>query len=261
MALSLSRSNEDYLEAILVLGLEQGIVRVRDLAEYLQVKAPSVATAMKKLAAEGLVQHEHYGHVELTSQGFELAEEIHRRHKLLFRFLRDFLGLDENTSSRDACEIEHWLSPQTITRIIQFLEFMEACPYDDEPRWLTGFRHFVETGQILAPCQHSDETADHSHNAEEQPSSTIETVAEHHDGLTLANLSAGQEAEVLQVSSEASLKRHFLELGIVPGTKIHIGHISLLDGSVEVIVRGHHLSLQKTEAARITVKRIGEASQ
>ncbi len=259
MVLGLTRSNEDYLEAILVLGLEQGIVRVRDLAEYLQVKAPSVATAMKKLTAEGLVQHEHYGHVELTSQGFELAEEIHRRHKLLFRFLHDFLGLDEDIASQDACEIEHWLSPQAITRIIQFLEFMEACPYDDEPRWLTGFRHFVETGQLLAPCQHPDQTAEDSQNAEEQP--TIETVAEHHGGLTLADLSTGQEVEVLQVSSETGLKRRFLELGIVPGTKIHIRHISPLDSSVEVIVRDSHVSLQKAEAARITVKRVEEASQ
>ena len=247
----LSRSNEDYLEAILVLGLKQGIVRVRDLAGHLQVKAPSVATAVKKLAADGLVRHEYYGHVELTAQGLELAEAIHRRHRLLFRFLHEFLGLDETTSAQDACEMEHWLSPQTIARIIQFLEFMEACPYDEEPPWLAGFRYFIETGQLLSPCPHGVQS---DHLRAEEDDQTPATTAEH-NSLTLADLPAGQEAEVLQVGGEAGLRRFLLELGVVPGARIQVVSVPSPEGPIEIIVRGYHVSLQKAEASRITVRR------
>jgi DtxR family Mn-dependent transcriptional regulator len=150
----LSQSNEDYLEAILVIGLKKERVRVRDLAQQLEVKDPSVVTAIKKLAGEGLVRHESYRHVELTPQGFKLAQEIHNRHKLLFRFLHSFLGLDEDTAENDACAMEHWLSTQTIARIIHLLEFTEACPSDEEPRWLLAFRHFTATGNFPQSCQY-----------------------------------------------------------------------------------------------------------
>mgnify|MGYP005839550557 FL=1 len=252
--IGLSRSNEDYLEAILVLGLRQGIVRVRDLADHLQVKAPSVATAVKKLAADGLVRHEHYGHVELTAQGFELAEAVHRRHKLLFRFLHDFLGLDESTSAQDACEIEHWLSPQTITRIIQFLEFMEACPYDEEPPWLTGFHHYIKTGEVLSLCQHAAGSASHRPAGDGQTRATMGDLAAEHKRLTLADLPVGQEAEVLQVGDEVGLRRFLLELGLVPGARIQVVGVPSPEGPIEIVVRGDHVSLQKAEASRITVK-------
>ncbi len=147
----LSQSNEDYLEAVLVLGLERGVVRVKDLAAHLSVKAPSVVAAMKRLAQEGLVRHEHYGYVELTERGLQLAQEVYARHKVLFRFLHVFLGLDEETAERDACQIEHNVSPETMERIVRFLEFIEACP-SQEPRWLAAFRHFVATGELPEDC-------------------------------------------------------------------------------------------------------------
>ncbi|HID61995.1 MAG TPA: metal-dependent transcriptional regulator [Anaerolineae bacterium] len=147
----LSQSNEDYLEAILILSLKRGVVRVKDLAARLGVKAPSVVAAMKRLAQEGLVRHEHYGYVELTGRGLQLAQKIHARHKVLFRFLHVFLGVDEETAERDACQIEHSVSPETMERIVRFLEFIEACP-SQEPRWLTAFRHFVATGTLPEDC-------------------------------------------------------------------------------------------------------------
>ena len=253
---SLSQSNEDYLEAILVIGLEQGIVRVKDLAQHLQVTAPSVVTAIKKLAGEGLVRHESYGHVELTSQGFKLAQEIHNRHKLLFRFLHSFLGLDEDTAEKDACEIEHGLSPQTIGRIIRFLEFMEACPADEEPRWLLAFRHFIATGDLPQSCQylaeHISPLPDLEDRKEETSKKAIAKAEK--ESATLASLTIDQEAEVIQVSGEANLKRRFLEMGIVPGTRVSVRNVAPLGDPIDIVVRGYHLSLRKEEAARITVK-------
>ena len=253
---SLSRSNEDYLEAILVIGLEQGLVRVKDLAQRMQVKAPSVATAVRKLAEEGLVEHESYGHVELTSRGFELAQDIHNRHRLLFRFLHDFLGLNDVTSEKDACEIEHGLSPETINRIIQFLQFMEACPAEAEPRWLAAFRYFIQTGKLPEPCPFLAEEPDASTEAclsDLNLPDRMRSAPQKVDTKTLADLCSGEQAEVIRVTGGSNVRRRLLEMGIVPGTSISIRNAESQGDPIEVVVRGFHLSLEREEATNIIV--------
>jgi DtxR family Mn-dependent transcriptional regulator len=254
MMAGLSQSNEDYLEAILVVGLEQGIVRIKDLAQHMGVKAPSVVTAVKRLTEEGLVRHESYGHVELTAQGFELAQDIHNRHKLIFRFLHSFLGIDEETAKSDACEIEHGVSSQTMDRIVSFLEFMETCPADQEPRWLLAFRHFVATGDLPESCRYLAEHGALPSEAGEPDAAVAEERQPQEESTTLAELTVGQEAEVIRVGGGASLKRRLLAMGIVPGAKVSVRHSVSTNDSMDIVARGYHLSLQKTEADHISVK-------
>lgn len=45
--LELTKSNEDYLEAIGLLSEKSGTAQVRDIAEMLKVKMPSVTSAVK----------------------------------------------------------------------------------------------------------------------------------------------------------------------------------------------------------------------
>ena len=68
-----SPSIEDYLEAIANLGGRRKVVRVNQIGQALDVKMPSVTSALKKLSDEGLVKHEKYGYVELTPKGEEIA--------------------------------------------------------------------------------------------------------------------------------------------------------------------------------------------
>ncbi len=117
----LGQSAEDYLEAVLVLGQSGHVVRVTDLAERLAVSKPSVVAALASLGGKGLVKHERYGGVELTVRGTMLAEEVYRRHQLLQKFLRDVLGVPDAVAAKDACRIEHVLSPETVERLVEFV--------------------------------------------------------------------------------------------------------------------------------------------
>ena len=54
--LELTKSNEDYLEAIGLLSEKNGTAQVKDIAEMLKVKMPSVTSAVKQLADMGLVE-------------------------------------------------------------------------------------------------------------------------------------------------------------------------------------------------------------
>jgi DtxR family Mn-dependent transcriptional regulator len=121
------QSGEDYLEAVLVLGQEKRAVRVKDVAERLGVSRPSVVAALAKLERQGLVRHERYGAAELTEAGARVATSVDKRHKLLFSFLHETLGLPAGKASEEACALEHALSAETTARLLRLVE---------EQRWL-----------------------------------------------------------------------------------------------------------------------------
>ncbi len=119
---ALGESGEDYLEAILILGNKQRPVRIKDIAQFLDVSRPSVVAAISALAQKGLTRHEYYGGVELTAKGRLCADAVYQRHLLLERFLRRILGVSAEVAQRDACRLEHALSAETIKRLMVFIE-------------------------------------------------------------------------------------------------------------------------------------------
>ncbi len=144
----LSHSAQDYLEAVYVLADKDGLTRVKEVADFLDVKKPSVVSAMKALMKKGLVHHQHYGGLELTPQGKTLARDIHNRHKVLFRFLHKVLDVNTETAEADACRLEHHISQETLAQLVKFVEFTDAFPNREKvPKWLCFFRKFSETGE------------------------------------------------------------------------------------------------------------------
>ncbi|MGB9595614.1 MAG: metal-dependent transcriptional regulator [Candidatus Poribacteria bacterium] len=123
----LTNSMEDYLEAISTLGQKKKYVRVKDIAKEMKVKMPSVTSALKVLAEKNLVHHEKYEYVELTEQGLAIANEIKNRHNLIVKFLTEVLKVDPDIADKDACGIEHSVSPVTVERLIKLVESMETC--------------------------------------------------------------------------------------------------------------------------------------
>ncbi|KYK24438.1 hypothetical protein AYK26_06735 [Euryarchaeota archaeon SM23-78] len=119
---SLTKSFEDYLEAIYLLEQEKGAVRVKDVAKSLDVKLPSVTEAVRKMSKAQLVEFERYGLIKLTEQGKVFAKGVYKKHEVLFEFLHNILGVDKATAMKDACEIEHSLSNTTLKKLKQFMK-------------------------------------------------------------------------------------------------------------------------------------------
>lgn len=141
---------EDYLEAILQLQQEENAAKVSRIARRVGVTMPTVNAALHRLAGQGLVKHDRYGDVELTREGMKIAEEVNRRHEVLTLFLWKILGVDEETSRKDACEMEHSLSPDTADRLTSFVEFILDAP--EKPGWLRNFAYYHEHGRRPAEC-------------------------------------------------------------------------------------------------------------
>ena len=140
----LTSNMEDYLEAIYELVQESHCreVRVTDIARRLSVTRPSVVGMVKHLALHQLVINHHYGGVELTARGEQIARQTWERHQVLRRFLEEVLGLDAEVAEEDACRMEHSLSPETIDRFIALEEFRESGPEEGRLRGQT-FRKFL----------------------------------------------------------------------------------------------------------------------
>ena len=143
----LSESMEDYIEAISQLEDRLKVVRVKNIARTMNVKMPSVSSALGVLERKGLVNYEKYDYVELTERGKKVAYGVRRRHDALKKFLIEVLGVDEMSAEKDSCGMEHHISKRAIDNIIKYMEFVEQCPRKKEV-CLENFRTYLRTGSI-----------------------------------------------------------------------------------------------------------------
>ena len=114
--MTLHKSAEDYLEAMLMLKEERGYIRSIDVAEKLGVTKPSVSYATKRLRESGYISFDPAGMIVLLAPGLEIAERMYERHKLLTELLVA-LGVSPETAREDACKIEHDLSVESFAAI------------------------------------------------------------------------------------------------------------------------------------------------
>jgi DtxR family Mn-dependent transcriptional regulator len=114
-------SLEDYLESVYLLVEEKKVARVKDVAEKLGVKKPSVINAVRELESRGFLNHEKYGYIDLTDTGGVKAREILKKHVMLKRFLLELIGVSEENAEKDACRIEHYLSDETLEKLEKFM--------------------------------------------------------------------------------------------------------------------------------------------
>ena len=114
--MKLYASGEDYLETILILHREMGMVRSVDVARHMDVSKPSVCHAVAVLQEGGFLAMDEDHFLHLTEVGKEIAGKIYERH----RFFTDRLieaGVDPKTAEADACRIEHVISDETFRRL------------------------------------------------------------------------------------------------------------------------------------------------
>ncbi len=115
---SISASVEDYAKAVYALEARKGgAVSTTDLAERLGVTPGSVSAMVRKLSEVGLLEHEPYHGVRLTSQGRRVALEVLRHHRLLELFLAEELGMPWDRVHAEAEVLEHVLS-EDLERLI-----------------------------------------------------------------------------------------------------------------------------------------------
>ena len=112
----LTSSLEDYIEAIFIFQQQQGYVRCVDVAEYLEVKKPSVSRAVKELSKKKCLIKKDDGTLSLTEQGQQIAKQIYEKHQFFTKQLIE-AGVPHDIAAQDACRLEHVISETSFKKL------------------------------------------------------------------------------------------------------------------------------------------------
>lgn len=117
--MSIHRSGEDYLEAILFLREKNGTCRSIDVVNHMGFSKPSVSIGMAKLEKSGCIIKQPDGELHLTEKGLEIARKTLEKHRFITE-LFIAIGVTPVTAEQDACSIEHSLSEESYERLRQW---------------------------------------------------------------------------------------------------------------------------------------------
>jgi DtxR family Mn-dependent transcriptional regulator len=188
-------STDEYLETIYFLAFPIGEYRPAvtgsptlsaRVAEMLGVSRASAGEMLKRLEAEGLVERGEHKEAILTAAGRERAEKVVRRHRLIERWLTDFLGYTASESHVQADLLGDTFTDDMIDRMDERLGHPDRCPH----------------GWPL------DTDAEQAENRELQP---------------LAELEAGRRATIVRLAEhDGELLHWFYDEGLVPGAELEV---------------------------------------
>ncbi|GAC58519.1 putative DtxR family transcriptional regulator [Gordonia hirsuta DSM 44140 = NBRC 16056] len=180
-------------------------VTTKLLAEKLSVSASTASEGIRKLADQGLVDHERYGSVSLTDDGRAAAIGMVRRHRLLETFLVRELGYGWDEVHDEAEILEHAVSDQLIDRIDAKLGYPRRDPHGD-------------------PIPHSDGRVPDAGSRQ------------------LADLSVDQSGVINRISdSDPEMLRYFQEIGIDLDRTVTVVEKRPFAGTISVSVDGGEL--------------------
>jgi DtxR family transcriptional regulator, Mn-dependent transcriptional regulator len=234
----MSTSTEEYLEALYTLTQDGQVAGTSDISKRLNIAPGSVTEMLKKLADSGYVNYSPYQGVTLTPSGFEIAEKMTRKHRLLERFLHDTLKIGNDKVHNEACAMEHVLSDETERALCQTLKAPDKCPDDQK---------------VIPPCNLSFSSCEECQN---WSGKNLEEVGSRKVNVTaLSLLKEKQEATIAFIRGDNKALRRLTDMGLTPGTKIKISRIAPLKGPVEITVRGSRLALGDAIACNVFVEK------
>jgi len=226
MARAQGHSIDEYLETIYFLAFPIGEYRpstgstaiASRVAEMLGVSRASAGEMLKRLEAEGLVERGEQKEAILTPEGAERARRVVRRHRIIERFLTDFMGYTAAESHVHADELGDTFTDEMIERINDRLGRPERCPHG----W---------------------------------PVDTEFEQTENAELVALAELEPRRQAEIVRLAEhDGELLHWFYDQGLGPGTQVELRAAESATGQLDVVVGGAARSIGEKAALGIYVR-------
>ena len=79
--------------------------------------------------------------------------------------------------------------------------------------------------------------------------------------MTLKELKPGESAVVEEVGGEGSLRQHFLDMGVIPGTEVTLVKYAPMGDPMQLNIHGYELTLRLADADKINVHKIKEKQE
>jgi DtxR family Mn-dependent transcriptional regulator len=131
-AVKITISKENYLKAIAEAQSEGETVIAATLARWLNVSAPAVTMAIKRLKRDLLIDVDKEGRISLTSEGREIANRVLNRHHLIERMLAEIFGMEWYKVHDEAEQLEHAVSAEFERRLQEKLGGGGPCPHGNQ---------------------------------------------------------------------------------------------------------------------------------
>ena len=78
--------------------------------------------------------------------------------------------------------------------------------------------------------------------------------------MTIDDLKIGQAGTIAQVGGEGALRLRFLDMGLIPGTRVTLRKVAPMGDPIQIQVRGYELTIRREDAAKITVEPVPAAA-
>lgn len=221
---SLTRSVEDYLKAIYRLSPGGEPAATSEIAQLLDLSAPSVSGMIKRLSEHGLLEHAPYRGVSLTAEGRRVALRMVRRHRVIESYLVGRLGYSWDAVHDEAERLEHAVSDELIERMAASLGNPGVDPHGDP-----------------IPTAEGD---------------VAEVVS-----TPLAELPVGTTVAIVRVhAADAERLRYLAELGLKPGAVVSVADRRPFRGPITVTTPAGDRVLSVEMAADLLCVRQGEGA-
>ena len=79
------------------------------------------------------------------------------------------------------------------------------------------------------------------------------TLRNIHRKMNLSKLKIGETARIKSVGGEGSLRHHFLDMGLVPGTNVTLKKLAPMGDPMQFELYGYALTLRREDAEKILV--------
>lgn len=122
-------TTEMYLKSIYEL-LEDGVAPLRArIVERLHHSGPTVSQTVARMERDGLLKVARNREIELTDDGFAIAVNVVRKHRLAECLLLNVIGVDWAQAHEEACRWEHVMSDNVENHLLQLLDNPKTDPY------------------------------------------------------------------------------------------------------------------------------------
>ena len=234
---TLSENVEEYLEVLYKLSLKERPVKTTNISKMLNVSPASVTQMLKKFEKEGYVDYSPYKGVTLTEEGYKIASNITRKHRLLERFLHDVLKIKKEKVHDQACEMEHVLSDDAERALCHLLKNPDECPDDEE---------------LIPVCDFKFETCEECRRRKQEE---VNQVGKRDKNLvSLTNMKKNEKGKVSFIRGDYKIIRRLMDMGITMGAQVSVMEVAPFKGPVELLVRGSNLALGRDIAKNVFVE-------
>lgn len=74
--------------------------------------------------------------------------------------------------------------------------------------------------------------------------------------MTINDLKIGQSGVIATVGGEGPLRLRFLDMGLIPGTKVTLQKVAPMDDPIQIRLRGYELTIRREDARQITLREV-----